>query len=232
MAAPMVLATAHLLEIFPKPQTPHICESDNSSVITSRKRPRWKRRRAMRTQRCQAHPQKSYRNVSNAYKHWYQFSDVYLACVFFCPNQIFKKVAKLLKAWSTPCKSSTSNRKLLAPRSFSFIFSAHVSTPHPDKEMTNDGTTLGFPQKTSCCQKKNSKDGMKSRDMGCLCMISGFIECFYHWDVPTSRQKIRIPWKFHLNPPPDTLILSHHHVLRLKRNHLQDGPLTLLCVEL
>ena len=42
---------------------PHICESDNSSVITSRKRPRFSTA-VQCFQRCQAHPQKSYRNVS------------------------------------------------------------------------------------------------------------------------------------------------------------------------
>lgn len=96
MAAPMVLATAHLLEIFPKPQdhtsasptTPPWSLHENGLV--------WKSPpTAMRTQRCfQAHPQKSYRNgIKCPTNTWYQFSDALSCLVIFVlsKNQIFNK---------------------------------------------------------------------------------------------------------------------------------------------
>ena len=182
----------------------------------------------MRTQRCQAHPQKSYRNVSNAYKHWYQFSDVYLACEFFVQ---IKSLKKLPSCWR--------HDPLPARAPLQIGSSWHLG--HFQRSRFNAASRQGndewrhdtrIPTEDILLSKEKLQGWNEVTRHGCLCMISGFIECFYHWDVPTSRQKIRIPWKFHLNPPPDTLILSHHHVLRLKRNHLQDGPLTLLCMEL
>ena len=198
MAAPMVLATAHLLEIFPKPQdhtsasptTPPWSLHENGLV--------WNNRRAMLPTVEKAHPQKSYRNVSNAYKHWYQFSDVYLACDFFVQ---IKSLKKLPSCWR--------HDPLPARAPLQIGSSWHLG--HFQRSRFNAASRQGndewrhntrIPTKDILLSKEKLQGWNEVTRHGCLCMISGFIECFYHRDVPTSRQKIRIPWKFHLNPSP------------------------------
>lgn len=172
----------------------------------------------MRTQRFFKHIRRNpIEMYQMPYKHWYQFSDVLSCLVYFVLSKL---------------PSCRRHDPLLARAPLQIGSSWHLGFNAASRQGNDEWRhNTRIPTKDILLSKEKLQGWNEVMRHGCLCMISGFIECFYHWDVPTSRQKIRIPWKFHLNPPPDTLILSHHHVLRLKRNHLQDGPLTLLCVE-